>query len=515
MLSLFRIISHQFLVVFLMLFSSITWAQMIPESVSNTTNIVGLSAISVNSITAKTLTFDYPLYDCVLDSVSNYVFVSGRQKDDQVNQVMSRNFFAALNPKNDSIKWLNESSLYNLEISGNNLLVSNEKRTMRFNKLLGFDEINYDSKIIYTIPRLQLGLKYDNNNNQNLQGVDLRSGLIKWTCSVSGLEDWVDIKQLGDTMLLIAANGLHAIHLKKGLFWSEPFSTSVVTNKALVHSLAKYNSITKVSDVIHTAEEENRVTQLASNIVVDKKQVFIASRDKLLAMDLYGKTLWTLDLKTYPISKMLLSKTDSSLLLVNFGLAMHSDKFINWGKPFVLNIHPNSGAVVNQYDLSKISNLADYAQTKKSFVFAGKDELLSTTPGENELKTMLALEENKYGRFVEFIDGDKYYIFKEGYCVPLNFINDNLVYFRTDNDKIYGVEGDYIEYEYHYNELYSLVTKFDGNSVLLGEEKTIITSNNFELLFTFDMVNKTLVSKDKLYFIGEKQIYIVDKKELK
>lgn len=515
MLPFFRIKSIRCFVVCLFVIPGSTFAQLIAESVSTGTSIIGLSAISVNSITAKTLTFEYPLYNYVLDSLSNYVFVSGKQKDEQVNQVMSRNFFAALNPKNDSIKWLNESSLYNLEISATNLLVSNDKRTMRFNKLLGFDEISYGSKIIYTVPRLQLGLKYDNNNNQNLQGVDLRSGLVKWTCSLTGVEDWVDIKEVGDTMLLIAANGLHAIHVKKGLLWSEAFSTSIVTNKALVHSLAKYNSISKTSHVIHTAEDENRVTQLASNILIDNKQVFIASRDKLVATDLSGKTLWTLDLKSYPISKMLLTKADSSLILVNFGLAMHSDKFINWGKPFVLRINLSNGSILNQYDLSKISNLADYTQTKKSLVFAGKDELLAATPGENELKTILALQENKYGRFVEFIDGDKYYIFKEGYCVPLNFINDNLVYFRTDNDKIYGVEGDYIEYEYHYNELYNLVCKFDGNTLLQGEEKTIITSSNFELLFSFDLVSNTIVGKDKLYFIGEKQIHIVDKKELK
>lgn len=490
-------------------------SQMTHESVISSTSEIGISAISINTISAKTLNFEYPLFDCYFDSLTQLLFFSGKQKTEQLNQLMSRNYFGAISAASNAIKWFNESVLFDIDLSGGCLLLSNENRTVRYNKSLGYDEFKFPARFIYYIPKTQLGLMYTNKDNTTIQCVNLKTGTIKWSCAISGQEDWVDIKLINDSILLLAANGLHAIHPEKGLLWSQSLSTSVLTNKSLIYSLAKQNSLEKVSQVIHTALDENRVTQLASNILYDGNSIYFASREKFISLDLNGRQLWQLDLRNYPISKMYISKTDSSIILVNFGLAAHSDNLVNWGKPFVLILNPLTGSITNQYDLSKISNLADFMNTKRSLIFAGKDEILDAIPGESELKTILSLNENKYGKFVEFIDGNQYYIFKEGYYVPLNFINDNLIYFKTDNNKIYGVEGDYIQYEYHFTELYELQHKFDGMTMLTNAEKTIITSGNFELLFTFDLSDRTLLSKDKIYFIGEKRITILNKSDLK
>jgi hypothetical protein len=187
---------------------------------------------------------------------------------------------------------------------------------------------------------------------------------------------------------------------------------------------------------------------------------------------------------------------------------------VNWGRPFILELNPQNGAVINQYDLSKIANMADFTQAENSLVFAGKDEILKVNPGEPELKTMLALNQTTYGRFVEFINGNEYYTFKEGYYVPLNFINGNLIYFKTDNNKVYGIDGDFIQYEYHFTELYRFEGKFDTKPVLRNEKKTILISGNYELLYELFTTDPLLITKDKIYFFGGNRLTVLRKQDL-
>lgn len=510
-MKVFRVIS------FLCFASVITMqAQMQPRSIKITTTTIGISAISINTIVAKTFNFTYPVYNCKADSITKQLFVSARQRGDAAgNLYLSRGYFMGLSCTGDTINWLNESSLFNVMISGNNLLLSNDVKTVRYNKLHGYDEIRYDYKIIYAAKKFNKGLMYSNIDSDVLNGVSLSTGLSSWSCTIPRNEDWVDSQALNDSVLLVAANGLHAINMRSGLKWSFPLSTSTKTNRSLIYSSAKYNTIQKISTVIKTSREENQVTQIASNILKDDGLIYFASKEKLIAVTHSGQLAWELDLRNYPVSKMYLSKTDSSLTLVNFGLATHSNNFVTWGKPFILSIDPQSGRIMSQFDLSDIDNLADFVKTGNSLVFAAKNGILEAKPGSSSLKTVIAMNEHKYGAFVEFINGNEYYILKEGYFVPLNFINDNLIYFKADNNKIYGLDSTNLLYEYHFNELYKLNRKFEDKTILMNDDKTLITNSTFELLFTLNTTAENIILNDRIYFIEDHKIHLVLLKDLK
>jgi len=501
-------------VLFVVCVTPSSFAQIGAERVKTDSIQLGLSSVSVKSIQALALSFDYPITDYLFDSASDLMFVSGKQQDEQSGQMLVKGFFAAIDKK-DKVKWIVESSLYDLELQDKYLIVSNEERSVRFNKLAGYDELKYPGRVVITLTNTPFALVYHENNKDELQCLDLRTGMVKWTARIPGVQDWVDYKMLNDSVLLIAAAGLHAVNINKGFVWTLPLQTSVFTSKSLIYSLAKNATLSKVSRVVHTSQEENQVTQLASNILLSKGRVIMASKNSCLALDEHGKELWNLDLRNYPISKMMLSESDSSILLVNFGLAMHSDRFVNWGRPFILELNPADGKILNQFDLSKIENLADFIQVGNTLVFAGKDDLLEVKPGEPELKTILSLNQNSYGRFVEFINGDEYYIFTEGHFVPLNFINGNLIYFKTDNNKVYGIDGDFIQYEYHFTELYRYQGTFDAKTILMNERNTILISENYELLFELFTSGSLLLADDKMYFVEKNRLLVLDKINLR
>ncbi len=508
-----RILPALFAILFIAQAATPLFAQSDSERVKTDTVQLGLSAISIKTIEAISLAFDYPIKDYQYDAANELLFVSGKQKDEQSGQLLLKGFFAAIDNK-EKLKWYVESSLHDLDLWNNLLIVSNNDRSARFNKLAGYDELKYPGRIVAVIPTGPYALVYANAGTEELLCFDLRSGFVKWRALLPGTQDWADFKMLNDSVMLVAASGLHAIHVREGLLWSRQLQTAVVTAKALTYSLAKNSTLLKVSNVVHCTKDENQVTQLASNIWLNNGNIVLATKEKCTAFDVNGKELWQLDLRNYPISKMMLTGTDSSLLLVNFGLAMHSDRFVRWGRPFILELNPLNGTVLNQYDLSKIDNMADFTQAENALVFAGKDEILEVKPGEPELKTILALNQNTYGKFVEFINGNDYYTFKEGYYVPLNFINGNLIYFKTDNNKVYGIDGDYIQYEYHFTELYRMEGKFEGKPILRNEKKTILISENFELLYELFTSDPLLVTKNKLYFFSGNRVTVLRNSDL-
>jgi hypothetical protein len=497
-------------------FSQKLFSQMQVESVKITTTQVGISAISINSIVAKTYNLTYPIYDYSADTLTNQLIFSTRQRGESANSAyLSRGFFAAISSSKDSVKWLNESSLYDLKIAGSALLLSNEVRSVKYNKIFGYDEMRFDSKIIYTVPKFKKGLMYDRNLENVVHCVNLVSGATSWSCNIPKNEDWVDNKALNDSVFIVAAGGLHAISIKSGLLWSFPLVTSIKTNRSFVYSLAKFLTIQKISSVIKTSKEETLVSQIASNILTDANFVYFASKEKLIAVTHAGKMAWEVDLKNYPTSKMFITKTDSSLTLVNFGLATHSNNFVTWGKPFIITVDPANGRIMNQFDLSNIENLADFVKTDNALIFAGKNEILEARFGSKELRSVISLSAHKYGDFVEFINGNDYYILKEGYFVPLNFINDNLIYFRANNNKIYGLEGEELKYEYHFTELYKLDKKYQNRTILHNDEKTLITNSNFELLFTINLADENIIVNNKMYFLANHKIHMIAMSDLK
>ncbi len=204
---------------FLLLVSSVRpWkSQTGNEQVSTDTLTYGVSATSVNAIHATALRFEYPIRDYIFDTISNLFFVSGKQQGDLSDQVLVKGFFAAVNQSN-KIKWIVESSLYDLEFGGGQLIVTNEERSVKFNKQAGYDELRLSGRVALILNNAGLAFVYKSNSKEELECVDLKTGSRIWTTILPGGEDWVDYQQINDSLLFVAASGLHAIHLKKGFF---------------------------------------------------------------------------------------------------------------------------------------------------------------------------------------------------------------------------------------------------------------------------------------------------------
>ncbi len=503
-----------YIAVFVLICKFLTAQQPVKRITTGTASI-GLSAISVNTIVAKTYNFAYPLYNYGADSLSGRFFFSTRQKTDAGTQYTSKGFIGAFDMAADSADWLFESNYYELNQWGGALYFSNDVRTTRYNKLHGFEELK-QPRLLYAMPQLNKGFLYNDAESETVNCVSLSDGAVHWSANIPRNENWVDVKPWQDSLLLVAAGGLYAIEPCSGLRWHYPLITSVKVTQPLTHSLANNNpAIRKVSKSIKTSAGENSVTELSSNILAGNGTVYFASKEKIIAVAADGRLLWETALDSFPVSKMYLDKRGDALVLINFGLARYADSYVIYGKPFVLNIDAQSGKIKSQCDLSPIENLVDFTIRREALIFAGKNAVLRVQEGKDKVDTLMMLDVPKYGSFGEFIDGSRYYLEKEGFYVALNFINDNLIYFKADNNKIYGMDKNTLTYECHFNEIYRLEKKTADKLILASENKSLIVSSNFDLLFVFNLADKPVVMGNRIYFVGDQQIQSVNMKELK
>ncbi|MEI8136834.1 MAG: hypothetical protein WCH21_05860 [Bacteroidota bacterium] len=472
---------------------------------------IGISATSIKTLTAKTFSLSSPVYDYQIDTTSNQLIFSTRKKDPSGRLYVNKGFIAGLNCENDSINWLYESLRFDLNLTGDFLLFSNETKASRYDKKHGFEVFDFTDRIVYTIPANNSGLTYSNPKiKDELNCVSILNGAIIWTANIPRKEDWMDVKYLNDSVLIIAANGMHAVNIKTGLVWSHSLLTADKNQKTLTYSEVNKNNVQKINDSYKTSNEDNLLSHLGSNILIDGDVVYFSGKEKLLAVKTSGEVLWELDLKSLPISKMIITKCGSAITLINLGLSQFKDNFVLYGKPFVMNIDAATGKINSQSKFTSSENLIDFLSQKQSYLLADKKSVIQTNSNNESFENIIPLDDHRYGRFIEFINGDEYYVDKEGYYVPLNFINDNVVYFKTDNNKVYGVDKVDVQYEYHFTELFKRDKIYKDKTVIYNFKNTFIINKNFELLATLNVVEQSILMRNKLYFLGGRIINILD-----
>jgi hypothetical protein len=465
---------------------------------------VGSSAVSVNTLMARTYHFLYPVTDCAFDSTSGQLIVSAHEKK---SVLPVRGQLVAISSANDSVSWVNSSVADNVLVNGGALLSSEGTGTARYNKRNGSDELRYNGRIVQTFKSGSLGLSVS-AEGQQVQCVDLTSGSVLWNCTAGGSSGWQDTKWLNDSVLLIASDGIHALHARKGLLWSHPAVNSIeALNNWDKNTLLNRETMNLNIQPVATSLKDNMVSQLGSNILIYGQKILFGGIDKLIAINFDGKKLWETSLQGYPVSSYRLLVTNNSLMLVNTGAAWNRGDYVKYGKPFVLVLDPAGGSILDKPDPVAFDGLSDFMISDNSLLVAGSDAIVQVERGK-ELKNVLFLDPS-YGNFVGFINGNNYYKLKEGYFVKLNSI-DKTLYYLSDNNKVYAIERANIKYEYNFNDLYRFDKSHKGKNFLVNRDRTLVTDNNNELLYGIRLTGKSVIGDKKIYFVNDNRINSVN-----
>jgi hypothetical protein len=465
-----------------------------------------------SSITVKTFSFNFSIYDKSIDTLDKAIYFTVREKDGSGKFYKNNCYQFALDIRNDSIIWVNDVRKFDIADLKDYIMISSDVTTSRFNKRTGLEQFQHSSKLVYIDQKNKIGLTYVNppkgGEKVNVKGVNIEDGFVHFSTKIPSEFDWVEVVKPNDSLLLISSSGLYGVNLHSGATWSVTDVTGEKNHQKLIQSIINPNAFRVRQNSFLSNEDQDVVTQICSNILLDGDDIYFAGKNKLYSLGLDGKINWQVDLSKYPTSKSALFIQNGKVYLLNLGVANFKENQIVYGAPYLLQVEAASGEVNFQNPLPMFTYPVDFL-ISNDLVLAGKNNLYFINLSDGKFFNEIDVNELRYGNFQEFVSGNDYYVEKEGYFVPLNFINDNVVYFRSSHGKVYGVEGGRIQYEYHESELYKFDKSFAGHKLITQKFKTYVLNANFELVAVLDMEEPATVVGKKLYYFSGRKLYVL------
>ncbi len=466
-------------------------------------------------ISVKTFSFNFPCYDKIVDTVLNKMYFTVREKDGSGKFYKNNGYQYSLNLSNDSIEWINDVRKFDISKIQDPLIISSDVNSAVFNKSTGLEKLQHKGKIFYADGKYKVGLYYSGTGTQKtVYAVNLEDGQPLYSAEIPNEYDLVEVLKLNDSLVCISSSGLYCLDIRSGLKWKVQEVTGEGIKGKLLQSIINPNAFRVQQNSYFMSSSEDVISQICSNILYQNDLIYFAGKNNLYAITIQGEIKWKVDISAYQTSKSALFLEKGKLYLLNLGVASFKENQVVYGSPYVMQVEPLDGKVNYQNPLPMFNYPIDF-QISKELVLGGKNNLYFITLETGKYFYEIDVNELRYGNFLEFVNGDDYYVEKEGYFVPLNFINDNVVYFRSSHGKIYGVESGKIQYEYHESELYKYDKSFQGYKFIQQKFTTYVLNNNFELSATFNMVEPAFVTKDKLFYFNGRKIHVLTKSTLK
>ncbi|MFO0357906.1 MAG: hypothetical protein ACK50A_13215 [Sphingobacteriaceae bacterium] len=469
-------------------------------------------------ITVKSFSFNFSAYDKLIDTVNNVVYFTVREKDASGKFHKNNGYQYALKVSSDSIMWVNDVRKFEIADVHDHLLMSSETNTSKFNKTTGLEQYQHTGKLIYFDEKNKLGLMYatpaKGEERNSIKAVNIEDGSVLFNTKIPVEFDWVEAIKPNDTTLLISSSGLYGVNMRSGNTWSLTDVTGEKNKQKLIQSIMNPNAFRVNQRSYLESGNQDGLTQICSNILVDGESIYFAAKTNLYSVKMDGTLNWKVDLSKYPTSKSALFIRGGKLFMLNLGVASFLDNQIVYGAPYLLQVDATTGTLNFQNPLPMFAYPVDF-QIANDLILAGKNNLYFINLGDGKFFNEIDVNELRYGNFQEFVSGNEYYVEKEGYFVPLNFINDNVIYFRSSHGKVYGVEGGRIQYEYHESELYKLDKSFAGFKLIKQKFKTYVLNNNFELVAVLDIEDPATVFGNSLYYFSGRRLYVVHASDLR
>lgn len=289
-------------------------AQNIPSVLYNET-VIGKNNTLNTDIYAREFIFDGTILHSYVDSVSKLLTMELTDENDMLSgevvvyDMQSREM-AWTKPVNyalGGIEWFSEFVLYR-QLNWNYALdgkTGNELWKIK-NDIYIYDRLNM----------IAMGYRAGTGINR-LQGVNLEDGTVLWERKLDRTHGWNSMHRLNDSVLLIAASGLHTVNVKTGEGWDY----DAVTWRQSYNPSGRGSYIT-LNDVV-------------SNVLIDSTEILFACRDKLVMLDYEGNVLWEHPLPEHLTSRSTLIKRSGYLYLINGGYCKYEYSDVKCGQPFI------------------------------------------------------------------------------------------------------------------------------------------------------------------------------------
>ena len=429
--------------------SAFAFAQSV--QVTKSQKSVGDNLNSHTEIIADVYVFPDRISFFEIDSTNNYATVGLRNFNKNGKTLQNKGKIVTYDLLQEKTLWNKDVNYLNngFSVVSNNNFFSTGYKTAKLNNNNGAEVWELPNSIYYANNNVGLGYKYRAMNadfSDKLEGINLSDGKILWTKEIEKDYGWNDVKKLDDTTILITSSGLHKINLNTGEGWSYEASTGRNDYKGTIAAniLGAALMVTTGSGFVSYGKDV--VRNLVSNTLYNDKDqaVYLASRDKLVKLNMNGEKLWEKELEKSQAAKSFLFEKEDELQMINAGYAYFNQNLIDHGVPYIAVYNKNTGEqkymkeVAPKKDMIRCMTMNE----RKSEIILCLDEKMARyNLTDGTLIKEVKYDSKKYGKPDKFIDSIHFEQTADGFVSLEKLYPQNRI-LVTDKDYVLFLDND-------------------------------------------------------------------------
>ena len=175
---------------------------------------------------------------------------------------------------------------------------------------------------------------------EKAQGFNLADGSTLWKRPLNFQSGWSACDMVSDSVVLVQADGLHLFNLYTGQGWDYEAVMSAPYDKRIALQVLGFASSSFATGGAYMIKE------LHSNVILSDSVLYWASREEIAAFDsIDGHVLWKTRLPEKAGSRSNIFETDTSIFVINRGVAVFLNRYIEYGRPFLAAYEKTTGRI--------------------------------------------------------------------------------------------------------------------------------------------------------------------------
>ena len=178
--------------------------------------VIGQNLVTHQEIFAKQYQFPKEIYKKHLDSTSGNLTLQLRKLRKTAKVYAPQGQVVVFNLHSNTVNWSKKINYTTgtIEQYGNLITFSRENKIDYLNNDTGMELWSDKNDIYYVDKDNNIGVQYIKNDKSKIQGINLNNGNSLWQRDITRAYGWNKLIKMNDSILLIAAGGLHSLNIK-------------------------------------------------------------------------------------------------------------------------------------------------------------------------------------------------------------------------------------------------------------------------------------------------------------
>jgi hypothetical protein len=426
----------------------------------------------------------------------------------------------------DSIAWSKEVLYEEEEIRHFPGVIIKEKihknRTFLLEPKTGIATKEIVQNIFYVSPSNNLGIGYDKRITANpslLYGVDLNTNTVLWERKVNRKFGLSECIPLNDSTLLLSASGLHSLNIGDGRGWGLELVTGeqAEDNSKYVGIGVAFGLIgVLVASAIDekggtSADMITKIRGVESNILIDKGDIYYASKYEVFKLSKEGNILWSTQRDEESSSYATIFIEGDFLFMVNNGTAFLGSKTVKYGEPGFVAFDKRTGEETIKFPFRNFIDgvVMDYRAREDEVVVMATEKLVQVMT-DRQIK-WYNFPHLKKEKFIGFLDENNFTITEDGRVIKTTDYYPNDYHLITNKKTIHRLDENLEEKEVKLVEnIWNQVAVYKSLRILYDDETVLIIDETGRKITSFFANPKFMIFENQLYFTQGNKLKILD-----